>query len=202
MSAVLAAATCVCGTVTDKPIQCPEHFHIFSGGRRLTSVGRIISTSFPLDPGIPADVLENARDRGDVVDKLFGAWLLGNLDRIPLGTREDAKALFDKLRRWFDAQSFTTVDVQVLLGCEDHGGVLDLRFDGLPVDLKATYDVLHTHRLQVAAYSAMCNSDDGAILHVTERIAQPRLVHLDQRDHDDWRTLRDCWRMIQRRTAK
>lgn len=201
MSAVVTErAACECGSIGRTDLWQCEHFRIFNGGRRLTSVGRIIAASFPLDPSIPSDVLENARDRGQEADQLFADWLRGKLDRMPIGTRKDSEALFRKLVRWFQGQSFSTVAVQVVLGCEDYGGVLDLRLDGAPTDLKATYNIEHTARLQVAAYDDLCGAGQrGQILHVTERYDVPRLVPLTQQDYDDWRLLRDHWRMSTRR---
>src|SRR3990167_9140998 len=148
MSAVIAA--CVCGSIGASGIrQCPEHFHIWNGDRRLASVGRIIRETWPPPASLPPpDVLENARDRGEQVDRLFAAYVRGQLRSIPVGTRLDARDLFFKLQEWYDKQNFRAAQVQVLLGSEEHGGVLDFRFDGVPVDLKATYEVSDTHIMQ------------------------------------------------------
>ena len=195
--------SCSCGSVGRSDLrQCPSHFHIWSGDRRLASVGSIIRSCWPApEKPIPADILENARDRGDVTDKLFGAYCLGRLTKIPRGTRQDAVALFKKLQDWFDAQNFKDVHVQVLLGSEDYGGVLDFRFDGVPVDLKCTYDVQQTAIMQVAAYAALDGTNGGHILHVTERFKEPKLVNVLGEEIKDWHTMLAHWRMIQRRTA-
>ena len=199
MSAVVLA--CLCGSVTAEPIQCPEHFHLFKGGKRLKSVGSIIRETFPMDPGIPADVLENARDRGEETDRLFADWLRGKLDRIPAGTRHDAKALFGKLVNWFRKEDFSRVEVQIVAGCDDHGGVADLLLDGEVFELKATYSIEHTHRLQAAAYGALLQTN-AHILHVTERFDAPKEIQLKQEDYADWDTLLAHWRMVQRRNHK
>lgn len=191
--------------------QCPEHFRIFNGDKRLTSVGRIVGASFPLPPGIPADVLESARERGSEVDRLFAAYVLGNLKAIPAGTRNDSRELFLKAKAWYDRQNFKAIEVQVLLGCEDHGGVLDFRFDGVPLDLKCTYNVEHSARMQVAAYGRLdwdANADtpddvpNGNILHVTERYKEARLVPLVREDFHDWEIILRHFRMLQRRGKK
>ncbi len=139
-----ATETAVCTCVEFNPAntevrQCPEHFHLWKGAKRLASVGSIVRASFPMDPTIPPAVLENARDRGTELDRLFASYCLGTLRCIPKGTREDARDLFYKVQNWYDQQNFRRVEVQVLLGCEDYGGVLDFRFDGIPVDLKGTF---------------------------------------------------------------
>jgi hypothetical protein len=209
--AEITDSPCTCDSIGRTDLrQCPEHFRLWRGDRRLKSVGRIISESFPMDPSIRADKLENARDRGSEVDVLFARYVLGELSIIPSGMRSDAVALLLKLVNWYERQNFSTVEVQVLLGGEDYGGVLDFRFDGLPVDLKCTYNVLHTHRLQVAAYASMLQpqafSDvvmahgmGGAILHITERLKEPKLVPLKSEDYSDWRVLLEHWRMVERR---
>lgn len=202
MSAVATETRCSCGSIGRTDLrQCPVDFHLWNGDRRLASVGSIVRGSFPLDPSIPADVLENARDRGDVADKLFAAYVLGKLDRIPGSTRRDSYLLFEKLRHWYDRQKFKTVEVQVLLGGEDHGGILDFSFDGYPVDLKCTSKIENSHRMQTALYALLSGVRCGALLHATERISEPRLVPLDAADFDDSEIMLAHWRMVKRRTS-
>ncbi len=201
MSAVVEA-TCTCGSIGRQDLrQCQEHHHIWRGDRRLASIGSIVYASFPRDPTIPPAVLENARDRGSETDRLFAAYVRGELQAIPAGTRKDSLALFLKLQKWYDRQNFKTVEVQVLLGGEDHGGVLDFIFNGMPIDLKATAKVEHSHRIQTALYSWLIDQRaHGAILHVTERLAEPRLVPLTGEDFTDAEIILAHWRMLQRRT--
>lgn len=210
MSTVTIPPTCQCGSIGRTDLrQCPDHHHIWRGDVRLTSVGRIVAHSFPLDPSIPADKLENARDRGSEVDKLFAAYVLGKLDRIPAGTRKDVfkdeapyDGLLQKLMKWYDQQGFLKIESQVLLGGEDHGGVLDLKFNGVPVELKSTYEILDSHRLQVAGYDRLGDSTNmAAILHVTERLKEPRLVPIGASDYRDWDIALSHYRMLKRRGA-
>lgn len=192
--------TCSCGSIGSTELrQCPEHFHIWNGDRRLTSVGSIIRTCWHQGPMPPADVLENARDRGSVVDGLVADYVRGKPFKIPAGTRTDAIELFYKVRNWFDAQHFHDAQVQVVLGDTDYGGVLDFRFDGVPVDLKATYNVEPTAVMQVAGYTDLCGESVGGILHVTERFSSPRWIPITADDIEDWRTMLKHWRMLQRR---
>ncbi len=208
MSTTVIPATCTCGGLIPGLRQCPEHHRIFDGPKRLVSVSRIIKTFIPL-PDIPADVMENARHRGDQCDKLFADYVRGTLRTIPAGTRLDVydpvekNGLLQKLIKWFDKQGFKKVEVQVLLGGEDHGGILDFRFDGMPTDLKATYDVSASHRLQVAGYHQIdpyaTAKKGAAVLHVTERYTEARLIPLEFDDYDDWLRMLETYRMLSRR---
>lgn len=208
MSTTVIAATCTCGSLGRSDLrQCPDHFHIWRGDKRMVSVGRIIRETFPQPEKLPPpDVLENARLRGDEVDRLLSAYALGRLQRIPAGTRIDAKDLFLKAQRWLDKQGFKEIEAQVLLADENVGGIVDFRLDGMLVDLKCTYDVSATHVLQVGGYAALDASMTGhgpraaAILHVTERYPEAKLVTLNMREIiEDFSILRECWSMIQRR---
>ena len=147
----------------------------------------------------PADILENARDRGSELDKLAAAYVRGELKKIPAGTREDAKELFLKFRAWFGAQNFSKVEAQVVLGGEDYGGVLDFRFDGTPCDLKGTYNIEQTAVMQVSAYTDLCKEEVGGILQVTERLKAPVWRQITEEDMLDWRIMLSHWRMLQRR---
>lgn len=209
MSAVIAA-TCTCGSVGRTDLrQCPDHFHIWRGDVRLPSVGRVIRDLFP-KADIPADVLENARERGEQLDRLFADYVRGKLRAIPAGTRMDAVALFEKARKWYDRQRFNSVQVQVLLGGEHHGGICDFCFDGLWVDLKGTYDARPEHYLQVGGYMAIAaenalecwgEAKPGAILHVTERYKEPRLLPVEVKEAQDFTALAAAWRLIQSRVS-
>lgn len=204
MSTVTIPATCQCGSIGRTDLrQCPDHFHIWRGDKRLPSVGSILKAVWPQGQLPPADVLENARERGSEVDQLFAEYVRGNLRTIPAGTRKDARSLFLKLKGWYDKQNFKTAEAQVVLGAEDHGGVLDFRFDGVPCELKATYDVDQKYIMQAACYAEIDNGGErGMILHVTERYQEPRWLDLAPHDYDDWRTMLAHWRMLQRRGVK
>ena len=202
MSSEIATATCRCGEVTPEAIQCPVHFHVYRYGTWLPSVGRILRTVWPPPETLPPeDVLENARLRGVEVDTLFSAYVIGKLQRIPAGTRMDARDLFLKLVYWFDEQHFTRSESQILVAGDDHAGTMDLRLDGMVVDLKCTYDVSDMHRLQTAGYAALAGTLDAAVLHVTARYPEPRLELLTGTDHHDWEALLCHWRMLKRRNA-
>ena len=203
MSAI-ETAVCSCDSIGRTDLrQCPIDHHLWLGDRRLTSIGSIIRRFFPMDPSISQDVLDNAADRGKATETLFNQYVMGNLRTIPAGTRQDAVLLFYKLQEWFDKQNIRKVEVQVLLGSEDIGGVLDYRFDGRVVDLKCTSKVEESHRFQVAAYYDLDGNEgeDPAILHVTERNQNAKLHVLSPADRNDWRTMLAGWRMLNRRGA-
>lgn len=196
--------SCTCGVVTEDVFQCEADHRLWRHGKRLTSVSRIIDSIMPTAwDAIPADKLENARRRGAEVDSIFCDLIVGKITDYPVGTHDDSMRLVDKLVTWFDKQNFKSVQTQVVLGCHDHGGVMDLRLDGMRVDLKATYNVETTAKLQVAGYAALDCAEgelfNAAILHVTERYAEPKLTELAASDYSDWRIMLDCWRMVQRR---
>jgi hypothetical protein len=204
VSVVQVDPECCCGSIGRTDLrQCPEHHHIYRGDVRLTSVGRIVRQFFPISPDIPPEKLENARLRGESVDQLFSAYVIGKLDRIPAGTRVDVCNLLTKLITWFNRQNFKKVESQVLIGDDEVGGVADLIFDDMIVDLKATYDVSDSHKLQVAGYVDVTGHKDvGAVLHVTERFAEPRLFGVFDDEVEDFRMLRNAYRVLQRRSPK
>lgn len=199
MSTVAVAAACVCGSIGRTDLrQCPEHFRIWDGDVRLTSVGRIVRHFFPMDPKIPPDVLENARERGDEVDRLFTEYVDQGFVRVPAGTRRDSKDLLVKLVKWFGDQGFTDVQTKPVLGRDPVGGVCDFIFDGVLYELKSTYNVEATHRLQLGGYMHI-GLMPGRVLHVTERHATPRVIAADDSDVADFRDLLAAYQVLEKR---
>ncbi len=218
MSTVAVPVDCVCGSIGRTDLrQCPEHFHLWNGDRRLTSVSRIVGL-LPQEPcnacgsqsyrdhaaGCPVLVqIENAQARGKQVDSLFSAYVIGKLDRIPAGTRTDARDLFLKLKGWFDKQKFTKVESQVVVGDDEVGAIIDIRVDRCIYELKSVYSLTVAHRLQAAGQLDLdMDADDVKLLHISERFDQPKVVDLTEEDGDDFRTLRAAYRVIQRRTGR
>ena len=202
----MSEVLCQCWHVTEETVLCRKHHRYFRAGVELASVTKIVGSILLTNwDAIPVGVLENARHRGEVTDALFSAYVIGELDEIPAGTRTDAEALFYKAQNWFDKQNFRDVQSQILLSGKDHAGTLDLRFDGMVVDLKCTSKVEETAKLQVAAYADLeghgVTRVPAVILHVTERYAEARLVPLVEQDREDWRTALSAWRMVQRRKS-
>ena len=195
-------------------VQCADCHGLFRDDKKLVSVSKIVGMlpqepcsecKFPMwgdhDPrgcSVKKNI-ENAKERGSQVDALFSAYVMGKLSKFPIGTRDDSEALFNKLADWFDKQRFTDVEAQVLVGDDEVGGVLDLRVDGMILDIKAVYDPSPTHAIQVAGYAFLGNADRCGILHVTARHNTPRLITLDrERVVDDFLMCRQMWRTAER----
>lgn len=221
MKAIDSVCTCEHWDIADtSPRQCPTHFSLFKGMKRLTSVSRIAGM-YPLDPCVSCGwpifsahqagcavraAIDNAAIRGREVDALFSAWVMDQ--PLPENAREDSAALFYKLCKWFDKQGFVKAETQVLVADDEVGGILDLRVDGMIIDLKATYDVSPTAAIQVGGYCSLDNEwldpiADAAILHVTARLAEPKLIRLDlKRILEDFGVCREMWKLTQRTKGK
>lgn len=221
MSAVVEASLCSCGSIGRSDLrQCLEHFHIWRGDKRLTSISRVLEL-WPQEPcsscGWPIysahlpnclvkQKIDNANERGKQTDTLLSEYVVGRLQRIPKGTRIDAVALFEKARRWFDRQGFRKVESQVLLADEEVAGRCDLRLDGMIVDLKCVWELRASYAVQIGGYCALDGNpfrDKAAILHVTERFPEAKLIPLKMPEIvEDWKMLRAAWAMIQRRAKQ
>lgn len=215
MSAV-AESVCVCSSVGADPsvVRLAEcHHRYFRGDRELTSVSRVLKSTWPIPPDFskadPA-VLDNARERGIAVDRLFSAYVEGKLDRIPAGTRTDAKDLFMKLMEFWNARpdAEKPARAQVLLADHEIAGTCDiLTANGTIWDIKASYNIEAIYQLQLGAYADLYDRTYGVlpklgIIHVTARLARPQLIPLDAREClDDWRKVREMWGVVRRRTA-
>lgn len=212
MSTAIAACTCVTWEKDDASVRlCVEHHRYHRGAKRLASVSRVIRETWPLvadftkaDPA----VLENARERGIAVDELFSAYVNGTLTKIPAGTRIDARDLFLKAKAWWD-KSGQAGRSQVLLADDETAGTCDLIVGNVIIDLKTTYNIEATYPIQLGAYADLYEAQTGlacdgiAILHLTERFAAPRWIPLDlETSRNDWRTLRQMYRTVQRLTRK
>lgn len=174
-------------------------------------MSKVIRSTWPLKPDFskadPA-VIENARDRGIVVDTLFSAYVNGTLDCIPRGTRQDAVELFFKVRRWWDSRKHANAKAQVILADNDLAGTCDVWDDDEVYDLKATHDIEPVYPLQLAAYAELHFATFQrpvkklGIIHVTKRYAEPKIIRVDLASTlQDWQTMRQMWSMVQRRTA-
>lgn len=209
-----AIPTCGCASIGEDPNSvrfCAECHRYWRGDKKLASVSSVIRSTWPLKPDFsradPA-VIENARDRGVVVDQLFSAYVNGALDRIPRGTRQDAVELFFKVRRWWDSRKHENARAQVILADSEIAGTCDVLTDDCIYDLKATHDVEPVYPIQLAAYAELHfatfqrPAKSLGIIHVTKRYAEPKILKIDLASAmQDWMTLREMYRMVQRRTA-
>jgi hypothetical protein len=205
--------SCTCASIgnTDGVRLCSVCHRYWNNDKELVSVGKVIKTMWPFKPDFsqadPA-VIENARERGSEVDRLFSLYVVGGLDRIPKGTRQDSFALFAKLRRYWDRHKHGNVRSQVILADEDIAGTCDILDDDDLSDVKCTYDIEPVYPLQLAAYGELHFATFKRpvkslnIIHVTKRYAEPKIIKIDfVQALEDWMILRQAWRMVQRRTA-
>lgn len=206
--------TCLCGSIgnTDGLRLCSLCHRYWRNDKKLISVSRVIKTCWPLKPDFskaPPEKLENARDRGTVVDGLFSAYVNDELDCIPRGTREDAVALFHKIRRWWDDHVHHEYKAQVLLADDVIAGTCDVVSDDWVYDLKTTYNIEPTYPLQVAAYAQLYFATFArpvkgvGIIHLTERFPAPKIIKIDLDEAlQDWLTIRQMFELVQRRAKK
>ncbi len=208
MSTVAAAAcSCTLWDAADTSVRrCDEHHRYWLGPKELASVSSVLRSTWPIAPDFskadPA-VLDNAKDRGIVVDALFSAYVNGTLTHIPAGTRSDAVALFMKLRKWWDNRPERYLaKAQVILADDEIAGTCDIQTPELILDIKATYNVEPVYSIQLGAYASLQGDQpEIGILHVTERFPEPKLIVLNTGDClHDWEILRSMWRMVTKRT--
>lgn len=203
--------TCCCATVgAPKTVRmCVEHHQYYCGDKRLASVSSVLRSTWPLQPDYSAakpGVLENARDRGVVVDGLFSAYVEGWLAEIPAGTREDAVQLFFKVRRWWDKRKHKDTRAQVILADNEIAGTCDVLSDDWIYDVKATYNIEPVYPLQLAAYAELHfatfqkPAKGLAIIHVTARYPEPKIIEVNMAEAlPDWAALRQMWNIVRRR---
>lgn len=203
----VAECNCTLWDPEDKAVRfCVEHHRYHRGPAKLASVSKVLRSTWPIPPDFskadPA-VIENARDRGVVTDSLFSQYVMGGLDRIPRGTRQDSVELFFKVRRWWDNRKHGNVRSQVILADQEIAGTCDILDDDTIWDLKSTYSLEATYRLQLAAYGELFFHTFGqpvkqlGIIHVTKRYAEPKIVKLDLAEVMlQWATVRQMWRLV------
>lgn len=215
MKAVMEEAipTCMCASIGEDGAKvrfCPECHRYWRGDRQLVSVSKVLRTIWPLKPSwdkVDPAVIENARDRGIVADALFSQYVIGGLDRIPRGTRQDAVELFFKVRRWWDGRKHSEVASQVILADQEVAGTCDVKDGDDIYDLKCTHDIEDTYPLQLAAYGELHFATFGRpvkslnIIHCTKRYADPKIIKVDLASTiEDWSVIRQMWRLVQKRS--
>lgn len=171
--------------------------------KRLTSVTQVIRETLPASyDGVPEATLESARERGVELDALVSRYVVGELKEIPAGTREDVVELFERFVPWWDGHHFGNVAAQVIVNNGEIAGAIDICVDGYTIfDVKCTYDLLPSHKIQVAAYADLLDSSGGAaggLIHLTKRLKTPRIVPLELSDYADWDVVKAFWRLKRR----
>ena len=196
--------SCQCGLVTEKIYRCnPCHRYWIYGSER-TSVSHVLRDVLPPDyDGVPEYRVEHARERGVAVDAIISAYVMGKPPAIPVGTPEDlideVKVLFERFADWWDKQGFKNVTAQAIVYGPEIAGAKDLDADSTIFDVKCTYNLLPSHRIQVAGYMDLDGKGrNGALIHLTKRYKTPRIEPIVERDFRDWMTVRDFWRLKRR----
>jgi len=186
---------------------CPEHHLYMVGDRKLTSVSTIIKSTWPIKPDFtnadPA-VLEHARVRGIRVDSYFQQYLAGEC-RLAANEWTDVAHRLDMLIEWWESQRIEgAIATQVMLHAGDIAGTPDLIVgNGSIYDLKCTSRLEPIYAMQVGGYADLYEQMIGeapeelGLIHVTKR--DVRFVPVDKNDVNEWRQLRDMWRLVQRR---
>lgn len=214
MSAVQQAAACTCSVWdiadSDTVRRCDPCHQYRRGTKVLDSVSTVLRACWPIksEPLSAAaeEKRENARLRGVEVDSLFSLWVRNQLPKIPKGTREDSKALFEKLTVWWNGNQLRGLTQQILAD-DDIAGTCDLlTYDEWIWDVKCVWELQILHELQVGFYANLYESQYKrppkgiGLIHVTERFDRPRLVPLDLKQCQyDAKMIRDVWLMSKRR---
>lgn len=184
----------------------------YRGDKRLTSITGMMKRTWPAPKDFesaPEWRVENARERGVEVDMLFSAYLNGRLHEIPSGTREDSAELFMRLIRWWEKRPQVVARAQVILADDELAGTADIVPPQAVYDLKTTYNLEPTYRVQVGGYCHLYQAQYGelprecGIVHLTERFPEPKFVPLDVLTVvSEFRVVRDMWRLTQRLSSK
>ena len=117
--------------------------------------------------------------------------------------------LFWRLKKWHDAQKFTSAQAQVILADDDVAGCCDLIADWIIYDLKSTYNIEPMYHIQVGLYGILHHATFGepvkglGIVHVTKRYDRAKLIKLDLHECvRDAAALKEAYLVAVRRTTK
>ncbi len=184
--------------------------HQYSRGlQTLSAVTTVIRSVWPLKPswdGVDMAVIENARDRGIVVDELLTGWLNGTLSAIPAETRMDAVERFQALTSWWP---YGAAQAQVILTDDEIAGQADIVLPAAIYDLKNTAQIESTYGLQLGGYAELFEKQHGylpdelGVIHVTQPKDKPVSIKVVKFEVatavSEWRILRQFWTMARRK---
>lgn len=210
-------AGCSCGSIGRSDLRrcdVDDHHRYWLGDRELASVSTVIRAAWPVRSGFldaKPDVLAHARERGIRVDRYLSEYVHGGRVTIPKGEWKEVRALVQKGASWWSLarQIEPNIQSQVIVHDGTVAGTLDFLVGRHSiVDLKATYDLELSYKVQVGAYADLYEDMTGdgidalGILQVTERLAQARFVGLDVDEcKDAWRKVRAVWDLMRRWTG-
>lgn len=212
MSIVAVDSACVFPNLSSEVVLCSCCHRYSRNGKELTSVSKVIRDTWPLKPDFSKadpETLEKAKQRGILVDAFLTQYIRGQNEFIPAGTREDiideGKELYRKLKAWW-GDTWPSTQAQVILANDEMAGTCDIMSHRKGIlDLKCSYDIEASYRLQLGLYALLAFEQYGqmppalGIIHVTKRFAQPKLIELNvQECYQDALTVRDMWRLVRR----
>ncbi len=183
---------------------CSEHHRYFRGAAELASVSKVLKPYRPDFSAIPPHVLENARIRGILVDRLFSDYIEGWLDELPV-TREDAAELFLRLKNWWDGKH-TVARSQVILADEEIAGTCDVLADDEYIyDLKTISKIAPLYHIQLGAYAQLYYATFNrpvkklAIIHISKDLRKPKIIPVDMAEAlQKWQTVREAYALAKR----
>ena len=207
MSTAVAVA-CVCGSIGASGIRlCPEHHKYYLGDKELASVSRVIRETWPIKKSFEyADpvVLEHARERGVRIDHYAAEYVKTGKVRILAGEWREVVERVQMFAEWWRRRE-TKAATQVIFHDDEVAGTADfLTTNGDIWDLKCVSAIDPTYFLQLGAYADLCEKQHGtagnlAFIHLPKE--GPRFIAADlQQCRDDWRTLRQMYLMVKRRS--
>jgi hypothetical protein len=212
-------ALCVCETL-GAPLGavrfCEGHHRYWRGDKQLMSVSKVIREAWPIKKNFedaPKDVLEHARVRGVRVDGYFTEFLRSGRVTIAAGEWQEVVERTQAVVGWWQGRDLpVTASPQVILADFEVAGTADwVTSAGWIFDMKNVSALDISYELQIGAYCDLYETQHkvkpqgGALVHVSKAKGRPVSVKVAEVDivraTADWRLLRQCWSMVQRRIA-
>jgi hypothetical protein len=168
---------------------CDLHHKYFMGTDRFDSVSSVIKTCMPpLYDTVDPAVLENARVRGQLIDKYFSEYVMGEdlatLDEFqeiiepffrqdqykkPDQHADNCRLRLEALLNWWERHHVTSrvVTQQIVFDEQKKvAGTLDLEMGEAIYDIKVVSKLQPTYKLQLGAYASMRGASEVGIIHV------------------------------------
>jgi len=213
-----AVQTCVCDSIGADPsvVRFAEcHHRYFRGDRQLASVTSVIRETWPIKKNFEnadPEVLEHARERGIRVDTYFSEYLRSGTVRILAGEwREVVDRVKAVIEWWTLKHAGTDAIAQQMLADDAIAGTPDIITDNdFIFDMKNVSALDPSYWLQLGAYAELYekqfghSAQGGGFIHVKQ--SKDQLVRVNYVEVDlaeviaDWKTCREMWSMVQRRT--
>lgn len=148
----------------------------------MKSVTKILGRVFPVNPNIPKDVLENAKNRGTAVHEWIEKYnnYLVNGGEVPLIALE-YQIYADYYKKWIEEYKVVPIHTELKLSADGVVGVIDMicktkDYDKIVVDFKITYTYdLPYVELQTSAYKHLGVAND-----VVENNIPTALLHISK----------------------